>query len=89
MRFVVAQTLKKSEITWTLGRHLFRLFGGSEEHGLTGWAAAPHADALNMNNVLGVLIQIPQSTGARGGVHFLDEPQHAHILLLWMAGNPN
>lgn len=69
-------------LTWALGRHLLRLFGRSEEDRLTRGAAASHADALNVNDVLCVLIQIPQCTGARGGVHFLDKPQHAHILLL-------
>lgn len=69
-------------LTWTLGCHLLWLFGRSEEDGLTGGAAASHADALHVDDVLGVLVQIPQRTGARGGVHFLDEPQHAHVLLL-------
>lgn len=81
--------MRKSCITWTLGCHLFRLFGGSEEYGLAGWAAAPHADALNVDDVLGVLVQVPQRAGARGGVHFLDEPQHAHVLLLQRPGNHN
>lgn len=71
-----------SSLTWAFGRHLLRLFGSSEEDWLTGGAAASHADALNVNDVLSVLIQIPQCTGARGGVHLLDEPQHAYILLL-------
>lgn len=71
-----------SSLTWALGRQLLRLFGRPEEDRLTGGAAASHADALHVNDVLRVLIQIPQCTGARGGVHFLDEPQHSHILLL-------
>lgn len=71
-----------SALTWTLGRHLLRLFGGPEENGLTGGAAAPHADALNVHYVLRVLIQIPEYARARGGVHLLDEPQHADVLLL-------
>ena len=71
-----------SSLTWALGSQLLRLFGRPEEDWLTGGAAASHADALNVNDVLRVLIQIPQCTGARGGVHFLDEPQHSHILLL-------
>lgn len=80
-------TTKKNEamllsLTWTLGRHLLGLFGRSEEDRLTRGAATSHADALNVNYVFGVLVQIPQCTGARGGVHFLDEPQHAHVLLL-------
>lgn len=69
-------------LTWALGRHLLGLFGRSEEDGLAGGAAASHADALDVNDVLRVLIQVPQCTGARGGVHLLDEPQHAHVLLL-------
>lgn len=71
-------------LTWAFGRHLLRLFGRSEEDGLTGGAAASHADALDVDDVLCVFIQVPQSTGARGGVHLLDEPQHANILLLQM-----
>ena len=69
-------------LTWALGRHLLRLFGRSEENRLTRGAAASHANALNVDDVLCVFIQIPQRTGARGGVHLLDEPQHAYILLL-------
>lgn len=69
-------------LTWTLGSHLLRLFRGSEENRLAGGAAASHTDALNVNDVFCVLIQIPQCTGARGGIHFLDKPQHVHVLLL-------
>lgn len=71
-----------SDHTWALGRHLLRLLGRPEEDRLTRWAAAAHADALHVNDVLRVLIQVPQCTGARGGVHLLDEPPHADILLL-------
>lgn len=71
-----------SPLTWALGRHLFRLLGRSEEDGLAGGAAAAHADALDVDDVLGVPVQVPQGTGARGGVHLLDEPQHADVLLL-------
>lgn len=71
-----------SSLTWAFGCHLLRLFGSSEKDWVTGGAAASHADALNVNDVLSILIQIPQCTGARGGVHLLDEPQHAYILLL-------
>lgn len=71
-----------SLLTWALRRHLLRLFGRPEEDGLAGGAAASHADALNVNDVLRVLIQIPQCAGACGGVDLLDEPQHAYILLL-------
>lgn len=69
-------------LTWALGRHLLRLLGRPEEDRLARWAAAAHADALHVNDVLRVLIQVPQCTGARGGVHLLDEPPHADILLL-------
>lgn len=69
-------------LTWALGRHLLRLLGRPEEDWLARWAAAAHADALHVNDVLRVLIQVPQCTGARGGVHLLDEPPHADILLL-------
>lgn len=77
-----SQIHTNESLTWAFGRHLLRLFGRPEENGLTGGAAASHADALDVHDVLCVFIQIPQSTGARGGVHLLDEPQHAHILLL-------
>lgn len=69
-------------LTWTLGCHLLRLLRRPEENGLTGGAAASHANALDVDDVLGVFVQIPQCTGARGGVHLLDEPQHAYVLLL-------
>lgn len=73
---------RKCKLTWTFGRHLLWLFGRPEEHGLT-WGAAPtHTNALNVHNILCVLIQIPQCTGACGGVHLLDEPQHVDILFL-------
>lgn len=92
MSWIVIFTAKKipshryalPSLTWALGRHLFWLFGRSEKNRLAGGAAASHADALNMDDVLGVLIQIPQCTRARGGVHLLDEPQHTNILLLQM-----
>lgn len=70
--------LKK--LTFTLGGHVLRLLGRPEEDRLARWAAAAHADALHMNDVLRVLIQVPQCTGARGGVHLLDEPPHLLLL---------
>lgn len=73
-------------LTWALGRHLLRLLGRPEEDRLARWAAAAHADALHVNDVLRVLIQVPQCAGARGGVHLLDEPPHADILLLRVSG---
>lgn len=73
-------------LTWALGRHLLRLLGRPEEDRLARWAAATHADALHVHDVLRVLIQVPQCTGARGGVHLLDEPPHADVLLLQVSG---
>lgn len=79
---IKAVQTRDPSLTWALGRHLLRLLGRPEEDRLARWAAAAHADALHVNDVLRVLIQVPQCTGARGGVHLLDEPPHADILLL-------
>lgn len=79
---IKAVQTRDPSLTWTLGRHLLRLLGRPEEDRLARWAAAAHADALHVNDVLRVFIQVPQCTGARGGVHLLDEPPHADILLL-------
>lgn len=73
---------RSPSLTWALGSHLLRLLGRPEEDRLAWWAAAAHADALHVNDVLCVLIQVPQCTGACGGVHLLDEPPHADILFL-------
>ena len=35
-----------------------------------------------MDNVLSVLVQVPEHAGARGGVYLLDQPQHPHVPLL-------
>lgn len=79
---IKARQTRDPALTWALGRHLLRLLGRPEEDRLAWWAAAAHADALHVNDVLRVLIQVPQCTGARGGVYLLDEPPHADILLL-------
>lgn len=79
---IKAVQTRDPSLTWALGRHLLRLLGRPEEDRLARWAAAAHADALHVNDVLRVFIQVPQCTGARGGVHLLDEPPHADILLL-------
>lgn len=76
------KTVQSCELTWALGRHLLRLLWRPEEDRLARWAAAAHADALHVNDVLRVLVQVPQCTGARGGVHLLYEPPHADIFLL-------
>lgn len=43
-------------LTWALGRHLLRLLWRPEEDRLARWAAATHADALHVDDVLCVLI---------------------------------
>lgn len=47
------------------------------------WRTRPvRADGLHVHDVVSLCLQVPQCTAPCGGVHFLYEAQHVHILFL-------
>ncbi len=42
----------------------------------TGLALSVKADGLHLDNVICLLLQVPQHTGSAGGVHLPDKPLH-------------
>lgn len=69
-------------LAFILRRHLLSLARGLEEQRLASWALALDGDGLHVHDVFCVLLQIPERTRSRGGVHLLDEAEHPHIFLL-------
>lgn len=46
---------------------------------IAGLTLSIQADGLNLDDVIRLLLQVPQHTGSAGGVHLSDKPLHFAI----------
>lgn len=65
-----------------VGGEAVRLLEGSEVDLLAGLALPVEADGLNLDDVVGLLLQVPEDAGAAGGVDFPDETLRVSLLSL-------
>lgn len=65
-----------------VGGETIRLLEGSEMDLLAGLALPVEADGLNLDDVVGLLLQVPEDAGAAGGVDFPDETLRVALLSL-------
>lgn len=65
-----------------VGGEAIRLVEGSETDLLAGLAFPVEADGLNLDDVVGLLLQVPENAGAAGGIDFPDESLRVSLLSL-------
>lgn len=65
-----------------VGGEAIGLLEGSEMDLLAGLAFPVEADGLNLDDVVRLLLQVPENAGAAGGVDFPDEPLRVSLLSL-------
>lgn len=65
-----------------VGGEAIRLLEGPEMDLLAGLAFPVEADGLNLDDVVRLLLQLPEDAGAAGGVDFPDKPLRVSFLSL-------
>lgn len=65
-----------------VGGEAVRLLEGTKMHLLAGLAFSVEADGLDLDDVVRLLLQVPEDTGPTGGVDLADEALHVSVLPL-------
>ena len=65
-----------------VGREEVRLLEGAEVDLLAGLALPVQADRLDLDDVLRLLVQVPEHAGPAGGVHLADKALRVAVLPL-------
>lgn len=74
--------MRKPTLVGAVGGEAVRLLEGAEVDLLAGLALAVQADGLDLDDVVRLLLQVPQDAGAAGGVDFTDEALRVSFLSL-------
>lgn len=77
------QLQRKPTLVGAVGGEAVRLLEGAEVDLLAGLALAVQADGLDLDDVVRLLLQVPEDAGAAGGVDFTDEALRVSFLSLW------
>lgn len=74
--------MRKPTLVGAVGGEAVRLLQGAEVDLLAGLALAVQADGLDLDDVVGLLLQVPEDAGAAGGVDLADEALRVSFLSL-------
>lgn len=74
--------MRKPTLVGAVGGEAVRLLEGAEVDLLAGLALSVQADGLDLDDVVRLLLQVPEDAGAAGGVDFTDEALRVSFLSL-------
>lgn len=78
----MVRAARKPTLVGAVGGEAVRLLEGAEVDLLAGLALAVQADGLDLDDVVRLLLQVPEDAGAAGGVDFSDEALRVSFLSL-------